>query len=237
MIKIHLSSRLLAVLNFIPAGSRIADIGSDHAHLPCRALQEKIAVNAIAGEVRIGPFRQSQANVKEVGMTDTVSVRMGDGLDVISPGEVDSIVIAGMGGELITEILERGKEKLAEGTTLILQPNIRESLLRRWLSAEGWRITDEAIVEEAPHFYEVIQARRNDSGKIRLTKTEQMMGPALIRNQTSVFRKKWLKRSVKLCQVLDSLERTKQTDAVAKKKEACRSEIQIIKSVLKRGQD
>lgn len=231
MIKTHLSRRLHALLNFIPENSTIADIGSDHAHLPCRAIQEGLARKAIAGEVHIGPFKQAQANVKEYGMTDMISVRLGDGLDVLSPKEVDTVVIAGMGGELITEILDRGERKMGADTTLILQPNIREPLLRGWLSEHGWKITGEAIVEESPHFYEIIQAKHMAIEQ-KLTDAEKMMGPFLLRHQTPIFKKKWTNRAAKMRRILDALNQSEQTDVVSEKKKDYLRKIQMIESIL-----
>ncbi|MDD9147575.1 MULTISPECIES: tRNA (adenine(22)-N(1))-methyltransferase [unclassified Sporolactobacillus] len=231
---IHLSKRLQAVLAFIPQGAVLADIGADHAHLSCRAVQKGIAVQAIAGEVREGPFNQSLSNVLAMGMAASVSVRLGDGLDVIKRGEAGAIVIAGMGGELIADILERGRAKLAEGATLILQPNIREAVCRAWLASGGWTIIDEAIVEEPPHFYEIIKARRFSAGEIRLTDKELMMGPILLRNQTPVFRKKWSLRERKLRMIVQSLEQSEETEAVKLKRADCVRTLKMIGAVLKR---
>jgi Predicted SAM-dependent methyltransferase len=222
----------MAVLRFIPAGARIADIGSDHAHLCCRAVQEHIAPKAIAGEVREGPFRQSVGNVAELGMADKVSVRLGDGLDVIRPGEVNCIVIAGMGGELIAEILERGYKKLDSQTTLVLQPNIREPLVRDWLSHHGWQIIDETVAEEHPHDYEVICARFSGTGKPPLSDAERLMGPVLVHSQPDAFRRKWEKKQKKLCDVLQSLESTVPTEKIRLKEEACRNKLNLIRTVL-----
>ncbi|WKB37264.1 tRNA (adenine(22)-N(1))-methyltransferase TrmK [Terrilactibacillus sp. S3-3] len=85
------------------------------------------------------------ATVQALGIGQAISVRLGDGFQVIERGEADTIVIAGMGGELISEILERGEAKLTRETTLILQPNIREVTLRTWLDQHQWTIVDEAI--------------------------------------------------------------------------------------------
>ncbi|RYL91591.1 SAM-dependent methyltransferase [Sporolactobacillus sp. THM7-4] len=232
MTSIHLSKRLRAVASFIPKQARIADIGSDHAHLPCVAIREGIVIRAVAGEVKEGPFRQAVSNVVEQKMTDAVSVRMGDGLDVIERGEVDTIVIAGMGGELITEILERGLQKLTDENILILQPNIREPRCRLWLASRGWRITNEAIIEEEGHFYEIIRAERERSGPYLLTEEEQLMGPVLIRNQTAVFKKKWTTRKNRLENILRSLENTEDTPSIRKKRADCGRKLEMIHRVL-----
>ncbi|WP_018962112.1 tRNA (adenine(22)-N(1))-methyltransferase [Sporolactobacillus vineae] len=235
MKRIHLSPRLMAVLQFIPVGARIADIGADHAHLCCRALQEHIAREAIAGEVRRGPFQQSINNVTELGMAGKVSVRLGDGLDVIRRGEVNCIVIAGMGGELITEILERGSAKLSADTTLVLQPNIREPLVRDWLNLHGWQIVAETVAEESPHFYEVICARFSGNSLPPLSAADRLMGPILIHNRPGAFQRKWADRQKKLQEVLNALEHTVPTEEILLKKTECINTLHLIHTVLGAG--
>lgn len=229
---VQLSPRLNAVLQFIPKSKCLADIGSDHAHLPLRAVQDKIAGTAIAGEVRPGPYYQALNNVKTSRMQEYIDVRMGDGLDVIrEPGQADAIVIAGMGGELIRDILERGKSKLSTNTVLILQPNIREAYVRKWLNDNGWDIIDERIVEEFPHFYEIIQARQVAERK-ELTDMELQMGPILSKKGEPAFIKKWKRREKKLFDILDALNHAEETDSVRRKKEDSENYLQLIKSCL-----
>ncbi len=143
MNEVKLSKRLEEVVREIPVGSTVADIGSDHAYLPCYTIINNIATKAVAGEVVDGPFRSAQATVAESGLQDKVDVRKGNGLAVIAPGEVDVITVAGMGGALIRDILESGKEKLEGVTRLILQPNIAAHHIREWFIENGWELIHE----------------------------------------------------------------------------------------------
>ncbi|MDF4746179.1 class I SAM-dependent methyltransferase, partial [Vibrio parahaemolyticus] len=157
-----LSKRLEEVVREIPVGSTVADIGSDHAYLPCYTIINNIATKAVAGEVVDGPFRSAQATVAESGLQDKVDVRKGNGLAVITPGEVDVITVAGMGGALIRDILESGKEKLEGVTRLILQPNIAAHHIREWFIENGWELIHEKIVKEDGKIYEILVGERGN---------------------------------------------------------------------------
>ncbi|MGZ4031269.1 MAG: tRNA (adenine(22)-N(1))-methyltransferase, partial [Tumebacillaceae bacterium] len=98
---INISNRLARIASFVPQDMKMADIGSDHAYLPLYLAQSGKIVSAIAGEVNDGPFRGAERNVRAHGMKDKISVRKGNGLAVLEPGEVDVITIAGMGGGTI----------------------------------------------------------------------------------------------------------------------------------------
>ncbi|MFH5182785.1 tRNA (adenine(22)-N(1))-methyltransferase [Paenibacillus sp. TAB 01] len=155
---LKISKRLEMIAGQVPSGSRMADIGSDHALLPTfLALQGKIT-KAVAGEVNPGPFQAAAKQVKEAQLQDRIEVRLGDGLAVISPDEVDVITIAGMGGALIASILEAGKAKLSGVGTLVLQPNVGESIVRSWLIDNDWILTGEQILEEDHKIYEILTA-------------------------------------------------------------------------------
>ncbi|OWA36685.1 tRNA (adenine-N(1))-methyltransferase [Saccharibacillus sp. O16] len=246
-----LSQRLNTICEWIPGGSRLADIGSDHALLPTYAVQEGRAVFAVAGEVNRGPYNAASKQVAEAGLKNKIDVRLGDGLAAIQPGEVDVITIAGMGGALIVRILTEGKVKLAGVKRLILQPNVGEDLVRRWLLEEGWLLTAERMLEEDGKIYEVLVGDRAESAEqaqelnnrlyadtqigeppITLGR-EQLLefGPFLVQEASSVFHEKWIGEIAKLERVAGSMGRSDSEDARGKK-EALERHIQFLKEVL-----
>ncbi|MDF2927081.1 MAG: tRNA ((1))-methyltransferase [Paenibacillaceae bacterium] len=157
---IQLSKRLRLIAEKVEQGSRLADIGSDHALLPAFLAQQGRLASGVAGEVNPGPLAAARKQIADAGLGRLISVRGGNGLEVIAPGEVDVITVAGMGGALIAEILEAGRRtgKLAGVARLILQPNVGEELVRRWLRNTGWMLAEETIVEEDGKIYEILVA-------------------------------------------------------------------------------
>lgn len=187
-----LSKRLQAVYQMVDANTRVADIGSDHAYLPVELIEEKVASYAIAGEVAKGPMSRSKEDVEKFGLSDKIDVRLGDGLAVIKADDlIDTVVIAGMGGILIQSILTNAtEEQLSHVKTLVLQPNIGEPLVRRWLVENNFKIIDEDIVEEDHHVYEIIKAEKVTE-PVTLTDAEFLMGPVLMQKKTPTFIAKW----------------------------------------------
>jgi tRNA (adenine22-N1)-methyltransferase len=155
---LRLSRRLKRVAALVHPVDRVLDIGSDHAYLPCFLVLDGKCRRAIAGEVRRGPFETARRNVMKLGLADRVEVRLGDGLCVIRPGEVQGVVIAGLGGGAIFRILERGRDTIRQGVEqLIIQPMNQGGSVREWLQANGWRVTEEDLVDEGL-IYELIRA-------------------------------------------------------------------------------
>lgn len=187
----QLSKRLEKVASYITKNERIADIGSDHAYLPCFAVKNQTASFAIAGEVVDGPFQSAQKQVRSSGLREQIDVRKGNGLAVIEKKDaIDTIVIAGMGGTLIRTILEEGAAKLAGVTKLILQPNIAAWQLREWSEQNNWLITSEAILREDNKVYEIMVLAPSEK-PVTWTKQEIFFGPCLLKEQSAIFKSKW----------------------------------------------
>jgi tRNA (adenine22-N1)-methyltransferase len=231
----QLSKRLETVVSYIPRGSKIADIGSDHAYLPCFAVRKGIAESAIAGEVVKGPYLSAEKQVKDACLQDKIEVRLGNGLEVIVPGEVDCITIAGMGGALIASILEDGKEKLTGVKRLILQPNVSAKSIRTWLLQNDWELTTEEIIEEDGKVYEILTADRGEP-QLPYSKEGQqkelLLGPFLMKKRNEAFRKKWLQESTQWKNILANMEKAAQTDELNERKNELKNKIQMVEEVL-----
>ncbi|MEG9297257.1 tRNA (adenine(22)-N(1))-methyltransferase TrmK [Mangrovibacillus sp. Mu-81] len=231
----QLSKRLETVVSYIPTGSKIADIGSDHAYLPCFAVRKGIADSAIAGEVVQGPFLSAEKQVKDASLEDKIEVRLGNGLEVISPGEVDCIIIAGMGGALIASILEDGKEKLEGVERLILQPNVSAKSIRIWLIQNNWELTNEEIIEEDGKVYEILTADRGEPLRPYHEEGHQkglLLGPFLMQQKNEAFQKKWMQERAQWKKILSNMEKAEQTGVLNERKVELMNKIQMVEEVL-----
>ncbi|MDN6194931.1 MAG: class I SAM-dependent methyltransferase, partial [Atopostipes suicloacalis] len=166
MREIELSKRLNKVTEYVIEGEPILDIGSDHAYLPLYLVKNKITPLAIAGEVVKGPYEKAKKEVIRHELTDKISVRLGSGFDVLESEElIPNIFICGMGGILISEIIEKGMEdnKISSKSRLILQANNKEKDLREFLVAFNFKIISESLIKENNKFYEIIVAEKSKS--------------------------------------------------------------------------
>ncbi|MGY3703443.1 SAM-dependent methyltransferase [Vagococcus martis] len=207
----QLSNRLEAVAKLVPQGSFLADIGSDHAYLPAHLILNHQITGAIAGEVVKGPYESAEKLVNDLLLTDKIDVRLGDGLEVIKPYDnVSAITICGMGGTLIRDILERGKNKnrLTRKELLILQPNVGSHVLRHWLVENHYIIQDEKILSENDKTYEIIVAEASDR-KVELTESEELFGPVLMKESSDVFKAKWQFELEQYERVINQLSQSK----------------------------
>lgn len=153
-----LTPRLKIIADSIRGFDTVVDIGSDHAYLPIYLLRSGMVKRAIATDVNKGPVEISKERLKSYGISERVSVRRGDGLSAIMPGEADVIVIAGMGGILIRDIMEKGAQIAKSARLLILQPMRDSDKVRKWLLENGFDIKDEELVKEQNKIYEVLWA-------------------------------------------------------------------------------
>ncbi|MGY3777669.1 tRNA (adenine(22)-N(1))-methyltransferase [Isobaculum melis] len=228
----NLSARLTAAAAYIPKQARLADIGSDHAYLPTALMLEDQISYAVAGEVVEGPFEAAKKQVNKLKLNDTIQVRLANGLDAILPeDQIDCIAICGMGGTLISEILDKGfqKRQLTGKERLVLQPNVGEQTLRKWLAAHEYTIVDEAIVKEDGKIYELIIAEKQETVP-HYTEKELKFGILLSKEKGPIFKEKWQKELEKVEAILASLAQSQSNQEV--KQAQMMDEIALIKEML-----
>ncbi|CAK1227604.1 class I SAM-dependent methyltransferase [Fructobacillus fructosus] len=211
MSHIKLSPRLAAVAQLVETKQKMADIGSDHAYLASALVEQGKVAKAIVGEVAEGPLQNAKSTVFSQGLTGLIDCRLADGLAALSKtDEVETVVIAGMGGLLIKKILEDG-QALGPFQQLVLQPNTDQEALRAWLVQNGYRISQEKMVAEGVHRYEIIVAH---PGQQKLSAEDLTFGPFLRKDKGPVFVAKWQHERDRLALVLKRLEDAQQTNSM-----------------------
>lgn len=153
------TKRLNMIISHIDA-KRVADIGTDHAYIPVQLALGGAVDKVIATDLNKGPLDAARANIDANGCESVVECRLGGGLSPIAAGECDTIVIAGMGGELISEILKEGESVAKTADRLLLQPMNSQDTLRRFLLENGYEIIEEDLTVEVFKVYNLIIAQK-----------------------------------------------------------------------------
>lgn len=156
--KIPISKRLRLCAQLVPEGARVADIGTDHGYLGLYLLQNGLAAHVLAADLRPQPLQTAKLHAAKFGFAGQMEFRLSDGLAEIGPDETDTIVCAGMGGDLIVEILSACPWLRDRNYTLILQPQSAGQELRRWLGEHGFAIACEQLVQDGKFLYTVLRA-------------------------------------------------------------------------------
>lgn len=166
----------MSVAQQIIVGEPMADIGSDHALLPCYMIAEGLCPWAICGELGDGPFGRTRQAVREQGLSGLIQVRQGNGLEVLVPAEVSTVVLAGMGGNNIIDILKKSIDKTMSYKRLILQPMNALSEVRLLASNWGWKIERETVVKDSDYYVNLV-INPQSGQPYRLSDRELRLGP------------------------------------------------------------
>jgi len=167
-----ITPRLAAIIALVREGAGVIDVGSDHAYVPIYLVKEKKAVRALATDVHDGPIDRARENIRVSGLEAAIKTQKADGLCGVDVSGYDSIIIAGMGGILISEILTGAPD--LKGKTLILQPMTATAELRQYLIENGYKILNECIAREEEKLYVILEAVRGESE--RYTEAELLLG-------------------------------------------------------------
>lgn len=158
MQNIKLDSRLLAVASLVRKNSRLADVGTDHAYIPVYLVNEGIINEAVASDINEGPLKNADSSIRAYGLSDKITTILSNGLEGVPENCADDIIIAGMGGILISEILEKCAWIKNENIRIIAQPMTHPEKVREFFINNGFIITEEKTAEDTKHKYCVIAA-------------------------------------------------------------------------------
>ena len=155
--KLRLQPRLQMLADMVPRGASLADVGTDHGYLPVWLLQEGRICRAVASDVNAEPLAHARQTARLYGVSDAMEFRLCPGLAAYAPGEVDFIVVAGMGGETIRAILEAAPWLPGSGAELLLQPMTKAEELRLWLPDGGYRLLEERLAADKGYLYPIFR--------------------------------------------------------------------------------
>jgi tRNA (adenine22-N1)-methyltransferase len=180
----ELSKRLKFIADHIDKYTSIIDVGTDHGYIPIYVIKNNLCERAIASDINKDPVKKAMLNATLEGVSKEVEVRLGGGLKTIKKGEVQGVIMAGMGGNLIKEILEVDKYKLPSFKFLILQPAQNPEILREYLYTNGYEILVEDLCFDEGIFYELFKVKKNQSiGNTGLNSILYEISPILLKNK------------------------------------------------------
>lgn len=162
----EISNRLKCIGNMVEKCNCIADIGTDHGYLPIYLLEKNICTRAIASDINRGPVEKAKKNIELSHLSDKIQCRLGPGLKTISQHEVDCAVIAGMGGNLIRDIIEESMDIFKNLNYVILQPVQNAEVLRKYVLESGYNIIDEELCVDDNKYYEVMKVKYDDENNM-----------------------------------------------------------------------
>ncbi|MEG0772409.1 class I SAM-dependent methyltransferase [Clostridium sp.] len=225
----ELSNRLKTISNLINNVKSIVDVGTDHGYIPIYLVGNNILDYAVASDINKGPVEKAKNNVKDYNLGNKISCRLGGGLTTVKPKEVDAAIIAGMGGNLIRDIIEESKGVFKTLNYAVLQPVQNPEVLREYIYKSGYTILDEVIVKDEEKYYEIIKVKY-DSNKREVEPIYYEISEILLNKKEPLF-KEYIKFKLnKYTRVYENLN--EETELSRKRKEELRRIIQKLKEFL-----
>lgn len=180
-----LSKRLAAIAKEVPDGAYLADVCCDHAWIPITLLSRNHIRRAVACDLREKPLQYAAQYATEWHIpAEKIEFRQGDGLSPLLPGETDVLILSGIGGILMVQILSACPRVVCSMEKLILSPNRAPWEVRKWVRSMGFFIEAEKVVQESTHFYEIIVV--DPQKEACYSDTELYFGPTLLQNSDDV---------------------------------------------------
>lgn len=225
-----------AVASMVTPGGVLADVGTDHGYVPISLVQRKKIQKAIAMDVNKGPLQHAKEHIAEYQLEEYIETRLSDGVQKLEVGEADSILIAGMGGELVIHIISEGMEVCRSVKELILQPQSELGKVRKFLRENNFEIIDEDMVIEEGKYYPMMKVIPVDGIELWEVLPEEvipacdMYGPFLLKNGNPSLRKYLVKQHKQLTKILKELEKQPESESIKNRKQEVLKEITLNES-------
>lgn len=216
---IQLSKRLQTVVELVTKGKHVADVGCDHAYISIYMMEHQIANRVIAMDINKGPLERAAANIEKYGYKEQIETRLSDGLEALNPGEVDTVLIAGMGGPLMQKILLGKKNVIEQVDELVLQPQSEVRDTRVFVEQLGFKIIQEDMLIEDGKFYVMLKARRTTEPLSQKKEIYNLYGEYLLVNRHPVLKSYLEKEKRQIETIIDRLNQTPSEKSRKKQKD------------------
>lgn len=198
-----LSKRLKAVADMVTKGNIVADIGTDHGYVPIYLVKNNISERAYAMDINEGPLKMAAKNIHLEGLSNKITTVLSNGMDGMRDNMAESVIIAGMGGDRIVDILSRGRE-IKGVKELVLSPHKRIDLVRKFLIESGWEIIQENMVVDGGKYYTIIKAVKGQNTEY--TDVELLYGKYLLETKNQILKQYLQKENEKFSKILNTMK-------------------------------
>ena len=210
----------------------IMDVGTDHGYIAIELIKRNLADKVIASDINKDPLNKAKLNVSLEGLSNKIELRLGGGLTPVKENEVNGVLIAGMGGNLIRDILENDIKKVKNMDYLVLQPAQNPEVLREYLYISDYEIIDEDVCLDEGKYYEVFKVKYKENNSTKLENIFYEVSPMLLNKKSDVF-KEYLYEKIDKYKKVKSFIKDNTEHALSRKKELD-SKIEIIENLLKK---
>lgn len=227
----ELSKRLKWITEKLNKCKVIMDVGTDHGYIPIYLVKNHIADKVIASDINKDPLKKAEINASLDGVADKIDLRLGSGLATLKNNEAEEVIIAGMGGNLIRDILENDLEKVKNLDYLILQPAQNPEVLREYLYTNNYEILEEDLCLDEGKYYELFKVRYKIGNYISLESIYYEISPMLL-NKKSPLLKDYIESKIQKCKrVLNFI--TDNTEHATRRKNELQEKIKILEKLLR----
>uniref|UniRef100_UPI0039ED3272 tRNA (adenine(22)-N(1))-methyltransferase n=1 Tax=Clostridium perfringens TaxID=1502 RepID=UPI0039ED3272 len=228
----ELSKRLKRIAEHVDKCESVADIGTDHGYIPIYLVKEGICKKAIASDINKGPIEKAKVNVAFEGVSDKIKCLLGPGLNPLKVGEVNGVILAGMGGNLTRDILLADMDKVKKYDFIILQPAQNPEVLRAFLYKNDYEIIDEDLIKDEGRFYELFKVKYNENSEklVFEDELEYEVSP-LLREKGHPLFKEFIEEKINKCETILSFIK-EDTEAAKKRKSDLEEKINKLKGML-----
>lgn len=216
---VKISNRLMTAAALVTQGYTLADVGTDHGYIPIYLLQQKKIPAAIAMDINEGPLERAKEHIALYGLQAYIQTRLSDGVAALKPGEVEAVLIAGMGGGLVMHILKNGEKVCQSAKELILQPQSEIEHVREFLREKGYTILAEDMVYEDGKFYPMMKVQyqgenENAQKASEVLKLSDLYGGLLLQNRHPVLKTFLEKEKLIYTGIKENLEKQPESEKI-----------------------